>query len=45
MICMIWAMESIEAHRFNKVIFAVENATLVGATTRPMADIQKKVKP
>lgn len=35
LICIKWAMDSIHSHRFNRVIFVVEDVVLVGATTRP----------
>lgn len=37
LICMKWAMESIHFHGFNRVIFAMENTILVGATTDCLA--------
>ncbi|KAF8100389.1 hypothetical protein N665_0225s0007 [Sinapis alba] len=35
--CLIWATESMVYHRLNKVLFAMEDTTLIGLITRPAA--------
>lgn len=37
LVCFLWGLESMKSLRFNKVIFAVQDPTLVGVVNRHMA--------